>query len=214
MSPADTEGKILAAAEEIFVQKGMDGSRMHEIADRAGINKALLHYYFRSKEKLFLRVFKLVFPRVLPKTLEIFMTDLPFQVKLEQFIDRYITLISRNQQLPLFVIGELAKNPDAVIEVMKETQEKLGGNLVEAIEKDIRREIEKGTIIDIDPRQLFVNVLSLCVFPFVGRPIITYIGFDNNDKSYDEFLNTRKKEVFEFVMRSITPEKVKNTNEK
>jgi len=205
MTEKDTEQKILDAAQDIFVRKGLDGTRMHEIAEQAGINKALLHYYFRTKEKLFLKVFSLAFPKILPRTMEIFDSDMPFLEKMEHFIDRYISLIGSNQALPLFVISELAKNPDKIVGIMKEAHRNMEFDLIERIKQDVAEEIRQGRIIDIDHRQLFVNVLSLCVFPFIGRPVITYMGFDNDRKEYEKFLKTRKKQVYEFVVRSITP---------
>ena len=96
----NTEEKILNAAQRVFVEKGMDGARMQEIANEAGINKALLHYYFRTKQKLFEAIFKKVFKSILPNIMEMVHSDLPIEKKLEIFIEKYIELLLKNPFVP------------------------------------------------------------------------------------------------------------------
>ena len=203
MTEKETEEKILDAATDIFLKRGMDGAKMQEIADRAGINKALLHYYYRSKEKLFLTVFRKVFPRILPGTLQVFQTNLDFFEKLKGFIDGYITILSTYRELPLFIIGELTRNPDIIVQSLTDTLNSMDFDIIGTIEEDLRREKEAGHIIDIDARQLMVNVISLCIFPFAGRPVIKLIAFENDEEAYDVFLSRRREEVYSFVVNSI-----------
>ena len=103
----NTEKKILEAAKEVFIEKGNDGARMQEIADKAGINKSLLHYYYRTKEKLFESVFKFAFSQFAPKVLNAFDGDEDFFKQLEKFISIYIDIISKNAFIPMFILNEV-----------------------------------------------------------------------------------------------------------
>ncbi|MCC7466595.1 MAG: TetR/AcrR family transcriptional regulator, partial [Saprospiraceae bacterium] len=111
-----TEQRIFEAAHEVFTQKGMDGAKMQEIADKAGINKALLHYYYRSKEKLYEAVVKAIMAKAVPNVRKVLESDLPLEEKITRFIDFYIGLISRNTFIPLFIISESNKHPDRFFE--------------------------------------------------------------------------------------------------
>ena len=104
-----SEQRIFDAAHEVFVQKGLHGAKMQEIADRAGINKALLHYYYRSKEKLFETVVRAVIHRVVPVLRELIESDKPLFEKIDFFIHFYLQTISRNPFVPLFLINEINK---------------------------------------------------------------------------------------------------------
>lgn len=199
MEPTSTEERILQAATEVFIMKGYDGSTMQEIASRASINKSLLHYYYRSKDKLFTKVFSMVFHHLfIPKVIKIFESDMSLFEKIEAFTGQYIDVILKNPYIPMFVLRELANNPDRLAGFVKQ----LGLDPEKAFQA-IRDEIEKGTIIEIEPRQLIVNIIALCIFPFAGKPMLRAILFDNDEESYREFLEQRKKEVSRFVINSI-----------
>src|SRR5271169_392301 len=107
-----TKEKILAAAKKVFMTKGMAGARMQDIADEAGINKALLHYYFRSKDKLFEMIYLEEAKKFFPKISMIFQSELPLFEKIKQFADEYISEILENPYLPWFVFNEINRDPD------------------------------------------------------------------------------------------------------
>jgi TetR/AcrR family transcriptional regulator len=194
-----TEEKILDAAKKVFVEKGKAGARMQEIADEAGINKSLLHYYYRSKEKLFGAVFKFAFSKFAPKMINIFDTDKDIFEVIEFFVNNYIDLIRKNPFIPMFILNEINKKETSfVTDVIKDT----GINVDKYIEF-VQKYIDQGIIKDIDPRQLVVNIISLCIFPIVGRPVIQIIAFNDDKKAYENFLDTRKKEVTELIINSI-----------
>ena len=106
-----TEEKIYEVARRIFILKGMDGARMQEIADEAGMNKALLHYYFKSKENLFKAVFKDTFSKFFVKVKDTLSSDFSPKEKLIVFIDNYIDLIMANPYVPQFIINEINRDP-------------------------------------------------------------------------------------------------------
>lgn len=194
----NTEEKILLAAQLVFIKKGMDGARMQEIADEAGINKALLHYYFRTKEKLFNAIFKKVFSKILPDIMEMVDSDLPFENKLGIFIENYIDFLMKNPYLPTFILKEMNRNPEFLFSTIKET-----GIRPEKILNMFEKEMEAGKIRRIDPLDLIVNILSLSIFPVAAKPLITTAFFGNDKKACNEFIIRRKETVKTFVLNSI-----------
>jgi len=198
--PDSTEQKIFDAAHEVFVQKGMDGAKMQEIADRAGINKALLHYYFRSKEKLYESVARAILGRAVPAVRQIIENDLPLEEKIRRFIDFYISLISRNTYIPLFIITEINKHPDRFFDNI------LPKDLPrpEVFFRQVEAEIAAGRIRPIKPPHLLVNTIALCVFPFIGKPMIRILlGMGTGELKL--FMEERKAQVTEFVLMSLRP---------
>jgi len=193
-----TEEKILAAAQSVFIRKGMDGTRMKEIADEAGINKALLHYYFRSKQKLFEAIFNKAFAQILPDIINMVDSEKTFIEKLNIFIDNYFDLLMKNPFLPGFIIKEINRDSDLIVSVFK----KQGINPSIFLEV-AKQEMEKGKIRKMDPRELIINILAMCIFPFAARPLIEIIFFNNDEKAYQDFLIQRKNNVKEFVLKSI-----------
>ncbi len=193
-----TESKILYAAHKVFVNKGFDGARMQEIANEAEINKALLHYYFRSKEKLFEAIFEDAMGKFVPKIFETFASDTDFLKKIEIFVEEYIDLILENPLIPIFILQEINRNPERIVNMIISK----GAN-PQLLQLLIQKEVDSGIIKPIDPRQLFVNILSLCIFPFAGRPLIQGVLFQNNKEEYEKFLVSRKKEVSKFIINAI-----------
>lgn len=201
----DTEQKIMDAAKEVFQQKGMTGARMQEIADKAGINKALLHYYYRTKEKLFDKVFEIAFSIFIPRMQEIMLSEKPVFEKIEFFIENYMDLLTKHPYIPIFVINELNRNPQILVNIFEKNIDIKENKLFEKIDAQIQAEVQKGIIKPIDTRNLMMNVIGLIVFPIAARPIIQGIMFDNDKKQYDTFLKQRKDFVKDFIINSIKP---------
>lgn len=194
----NTENKILAAAECIFQKKGMDGARMQEIADEAGINKAMLHYYYRSKQLLFEAVFKKAFSMLAPQLNRILNDDSSVEDKIRGFSFNYITFISEHPYLPNFIIQELNKNPDFFLS-LKNQQE--FPNL-EKFKNQVVNEVQKGILKPIKAEQLFINIISLNAFPFIGESLIKGIA-NIDDVSYNMLIEERKTKVADFIIDAI-----------
>ncbi|HPE18253.1 MAG TPA: TetR/AcrR family transcriptional regulator [Tenuifilaceae bacterium] len=201
----DTEKAILVAARKVFILKGLDGARMQEIADEAGINKALLHYYFRSKEKLFQMVFKEALTKFFPKVFAMMASEnLNFKDKIEAFVENYLKLILENPFIPAFIIGELNKNPEKLSVFFDEA-----GLETQRIQYVIKEIVAKEAGLSFNQaKHLIVNIISLSIFPFVGRPLLEKIIFEGDKKAYENFLNERKKVVVDLIMTSL-PKKEK-----
>jgi len=193
-----TEERILESSRQIFQAKGLQGARMQEIADKAGINKAMLHYYYRSKELLFEAVFEEAANRIFPKIVEFLNTDYPLFEKIEHFVDYYLSFLLENKYMPAFVLNELNQNPERLVKLMSDKGIFKQDKFIEQINKAIKDEL----IIPIDPRQLITNIISMSIFPFAGRPILMGI-FKLDEESYYQFIESRKKEVPKFIINAI-----------
>lgn len=194
----NTEDKILEAAQTVFIKKGMDGSRMQEIANEAGINKALLHYYFRTKQKLFEAIFKKVFKQIFPNLEAFIQSDLPFEEKLGTFIDKYISLLLKNPFLPAFILKEIHRDPEFLASVIKST-----GINPNALFNMLEKEMEAGNIRRMDPKDLLINILAMSIFPVAAKPLMQIMFFENDKKAYNDFLLKRKETVKVFILDSI-----------
>ena len=193
------EEKILAAARNVFTTKGMAGARMQDIADEAGINKALLHYYFRDKDKLFETIFIDEAQKFFPKINAIFQSDDPLFEKIEKFVNEYIDEIQENPYLPWFVLNEVNRDPDQFMyKIWGKDNLPKPGKFLEQIEK----EIKKGTIKRISPVHLLMNLLSMTIFPFVAKPMMTR-KLDLSDLQFRKIMEERRKEIPKFIIDSI-----------
>ncbi len=194
----NTEGQILEAAKNVFQSKGMDGARMQEIADKAGINKAMLHYYYRSKQLLFEAVFTNAFSLLAPQLNAILNDDSSIEEKIRNFTSNYISFIIKHPYLPNFIIQELNRNPEFVLKL----KENKGFPNLEKFKKQVKNDVENGLIKPISPEQLFINILGLNVFPFVAKPLIMAL-INADDKTYTQLMEDRKIEVSNFIINSI-----------
>lgn len=193
-----TEEHILEAAKQVFQAKGMDGARMQEIADKASINKAMLHYYYRSKQLLFEAVFNKAFALLAPQLNAILNDDSALEDKIRSFTQNYISFMMKHPYLPNFIIQELNRNPKFI--------ESIKNNVafpnISKFKMQVEQEVEKGTIVSVNAEQLFINILSLNVFPFVASPLIK--AFTNvDDEAYKAMLEARKTAVSDFIINAI-----------
>lgn len=194
----NTETGILNAAKQIFQRKGMDGARMQEIANEAGINKALLHYYFRSKQLLFEAVFKQAFSMLAPQLNEVMNSDISIYEKIEKFSANYISFVIKHPFLPNFIIQELNRNPEFVKKIITEKH----FPTINKFKKQVDEKVTEGVIRPIKAEQLFINIMALNIFPFIAAPLLK--GFMSvNNKEYKHLMEERKTEVSEFIINSI-----------
>lgn len=194
----NTEEQILNAAKNVFQSKGMDGARMQEIADKAGINKAMLHYYYRSKQLLFEAVFKNAFSLLAPQLNAVLNDNSSIEEKIKNFTSNYISFIVKHPYLPNFIIQELNRNQDFILKL----KDNKSFPNIEKFKKQVDEEIEKGLIKPISAEQLFINIMALNIFPFVAKPLI--MAFTNtDDKKFKHLMEDRKTEVANFIINSI-----------
>ncbi|MGO3183587.1 MAG: TetR/AcrR family transcriptional regulator [Aequorivita sp.] len=194
----DTEGQILDAAKNVFQKKGMDGARMQQIADEAGINKAMLHYYYRSKQLLFEAVFNNAFSLLAPQLNKVLNDDSSIEDKVRSFTSNYISFISKHPYLPNFIIHEMNRNPG----FFEKIQKNAAFPTLEKFNNQVAEEVEKGVLKPIEGEQLFINIISLNIFPFVATPLIKgFLRID--DKAFKQLMEKRKIAVSDFIINSI-----------
>tara|TARA_R110000782_G_scaffold201016_1_gene289784 strand:- start:39 stop:641 length:603 start_codon:yes stop_codon:yes gene_type:complete len=198
MKDQSTEENILKAAVSVFQKKGMAGARMQEIADEAKINKAMLHYYYKSKQKLFEAVFRQAFEKFAPHINQVFNSDKSVFEKITEFTDSYISFVMENPYLPNFLIQEINNNP--------EFADLFFGSEIAPnplpFKKQIAEEIEMGIIKPIDPRQLLLNLFSLTAFSFVGTGLVRGI-LNLDEKTFKAMMEERKILIPELLINSI-----------
>jgi AcrR family transcriptional regulator len=192
-----TEQRILEAARRVFTRKGMAGARMQEVADEAGINKALLHYYFRDKQRLFEGVFKGSAEKQFGCIWESLQGCGDLFQAIDRFVGAYIDRMLEDPQLPLFIANEMRRDPEGLREFIDRGQSSRQHFL-----RLVEQARERGEIIDIEPRELLMNMMALCVHPFIAQPMLTHIhGFTS--EGFRRILLKRRKTVPEFIIRAI-----------
>ena len=196
----DTERNILDAANIVFQQKGISGARMEEIAREAGVNKALLHYYFRSKEKLYERIFQEAFGRFFQKVAEVLGSDLPIDVKIYKVVDIYSNILLHNKNLPLFIMGGIRDNPELMAGIFKN---RVSGP-IRNLQLQLDEQYENGNIIRISVHEFFLNLASLVIFPFIARPLVKEV-FDVDEDSFDQMIKDRRRRVPRMIIEMLKP---------
>ncbi len=194
-----TEEKIFEAATDVFVDKGMDGARMQDIASHAGINKALLHYYFRTKDQLFNAVFEMIAKKILKKFAPVFDENLSLEAKIRFFFKEHITFLQENPKLPAFILNEINRNPNRIKKLLKNIDfEKLWQELY----KQHKNELENYNITEASMPQLMISIAAISVFPFAARGIIEGI-LDKLGIDFNKYIEERKEYAAEFVIKAI-----------
>jgi AcrR family transcriptional regulator len=194
----ETEEKIIASAEKLFYQKGKSGTSMQDIADDAGINRTLLNYYFRSKDQLFEAVFRRALGSFVPSLAAMLHSDIAFEDYVPKMIETVIDTMIENPQIPIFVLQELSSNPERMPQIIKE----MGIDPSLAIKK-MTEEGQVPRAMGQDPRQVILNLLSLCIFPFAARPVVTEILYEGDNEAYLDAMKERKKLIPQIVKQIL-----------
>lgn len=195
-----TEKLILDAAKTIFTLKGHAGTRMQEVADEAGISKSMLHYYFRSKDKLFGVIFNETLDVLAPMILEILSRDASVIDKLEALVDAELSVNTEQPHIAIFILNELAQNPEGLQDKLRE---KIGDQrILVNFAEQTHKEIADGTLRDYDPVHLVINVLSMSIFPFVAKPMLEVMG-EMGGAGYSRMIASRAAAVKQFVRMAL-----------
>ncbi len=192
-----TEEKIKAAARKVFTKNGFAATRTRDIAEEAGINLALLNYYFRSKEKLFDLVMLENVQQFLSAIKPVlFNEQSSLREKIEVLVENYINMLKQHPHLPLFILSEMKASP-----------EKLAANMGVKhiiIESVFFKQIMEATNGKFNPIHLLVNTLSLSVFPFAASPLLKAVT-DLNQEDFNQLMEERKRLIPIWVMGMLCP---------
>jgi len=195
-----TEEKIFEAATEVFLEKGMDGARMQDIATQAGINKALLHYYYRTKEKLFSAVFEMIARQIFKKFAPVLDENLSLEEKIRFFFKEHISFLQKNPRLPGFLLNEVNRNPERIKKLLTSVDFDI---LWLKLYEQHKEEFSRYNITQATLPQLMISMAGISVFPFAAKGILEGIlGKVNVD--FNDFMEERKEFAAEFVIKAIT----------
>lgn len=197
----NTEEQIIEAARKIFTRKGLAGARMQDIADEAGINKAMLHYYYRSKDALFELVFSEALDKMIGRMNVILEGELSFEEMIRALVENYIQQIGDNPYLPVFVMNELHQQP---AEFLQRLQQRRHFPNVARFLGAVQHASDTGKIRPVNPIQLMLSIISMCIFPFMARPMAQLVA-GLSDEQFLRLMEERKREVVDFILAGLRP---------
>jgi len=184
---SSTEEKIKVAANLVFTKKGYSGTRTRDIAEEAGINLALLNYYFRSKEKLFDIVMMENIQQFLMGIKGLLNNEgLSLTEKIALVAENYINLLRVQPDMPLFILSEIKSNPEKLATNMNVKEILLKSHFYQQLNETLNGKIH--------PLHFIINIISLTVFPFVASPLIKIIG-ELKQVDFDKMAEERKKMI-------------------
>jgi len=198
-SDKQTEDKIFEAATDVFVEKGMDGARMQDIATHAGINKALLHYYFRTKDQLFNAVFEMIARKIFKKFAPVFDENLTLEEKIRFFFKEHIAFLQANPRLPGFLLNEVNRNPERIKKLLKTVD---FDSFWLKLYDQHKEEFNRYNITKAKMPQLMISIAALSVFPFAARGILEGI-LERTGLDFNEYMEERKEFAADFVIKAI-----------
>ena len=200
---SDTEKAILDAATELFLEQGFKATSTTQIAKKAGLTQAMVHYYFRTKDRLFNEVFLRKFKGIFTQFLEISKEDIPFEEKLQQKIESHFEMFLENPKIPLLFAHELNTNPMR-LEMLKEQMGGLQQKMFDEFQEELEVEIAAGRIRKMKAIDVIFNIVSLNMALFIVGPILqSFAGI--SDEYYAGFMKHRKKENVHAVLMSLRP---------
>lgn len=195
------ETRIVEAAGQLFVQKGFEETSMSDIAAAAGINRTALHYYFRTKDKMFQAVFGDIVQEFLPRMQVIFMEDTPLIEKIERVLDTYFAIFRENPSLPKFILSEIQRDVDHLLAVGRKLNI---DHYLRAIEQVLLAEMDEGRIRRMPMEFILVTFFSQLTFPFLAKNLVISL-FHNTEEEYQAFLELWKKQVVEHMRSLLAP---------
>ena len=196
----ETRERILTAAHLVFLRHGTAGARMQEIADEAGVNKALLHYYFGSKARLADAVFVRAAGELFPRLFGILASEQPIEQKVRMLVPMYIDFLGPRPYLPVYVMHELHAHPDRLQRLFAEK----GPAPLDTLRRQIDERVAAGEMRPIAAEEFVVNLISMIVFPFMARPALEALLRIDRAK-WDAFLDARRTSVPEFFLAALRP---------
>lgn len=208
MGERDTEDRILDAAHAVFLKRGTAGARMQEVADEAGVNKALLHYYFRTKDQLAQAVFRRALGSLLPQALEVLRSEASIEEKVRRIVEIEVETLRANPVLPGYLLGELTHHPERVREIFESVLGMKLGRMGEEVRTALGQQLEaaaaEGRIRPIAPEEFLMNLMSMAIFPFAARPLLRHV-LDVDEAGFDAMMRARAERVPDFFLNALRP---------
>ena len=194
----DTELKIMEAAEEMFLRNGYNMTTTTMIARKAGVTHAMLHYYYRTKEQIFIKVLDRNLDELLASFHPVMKKDAPFWETLESGISTHFDFLMKHPELPTFILDTMRFNPELLESYkprIRETLLRIAGFHFSII-KD---EIAAGKIREVDPDQLLLDIITLNLSAFIMLPPARKVFTEISDTRNRQILENRKKEIIALI---------------
>jgi len=198
-----TENLIKQKAKILFFQKGFLNATTQEIADEAGVNRALIHYYFRSREQLLDLLLHETLKEKKEKVRKVLTSGIPFREKIANFIDTIVDYGLAYPYLDNFIISETARSPEKV-EVFCSMDRVKSSDL---IREELELEINNGKIAPISAEHFMINLSALCNYPLLAKAVLQTIH-GMTDAAYRKFLLDRKQIIYRTIFNEEMPELV------
>lgn len=205
---ADAESRILDAAHAVFMRRGTAGARMTEIAREAGVNHALVHYYFRSKQRLAEAVFRRAIGQFFPVMIGTLVSEAPIEDKVRLVAAAQIDMLLKNRYLPGYLLAELNHYPERAEQLLAAMSGTTPANLRARLFGTLGRQLEdaarNGTLKPIAPQDFVLNLVSMVIYAFAARPLVmALMGLD--DATFTAMMERRKAEIPEFFLAALRP---------
>ncbi|WP_352421595.1 TetR/AcrR family transcriptional regulator [Proteiniphilum sp.] len=195
------EFQILEAAEKLFLKQGYAKTSTGQIAKLAGCNQALVHYYYRTKDNLFEKVFEEKVGMIASNILSTGENISNIEERIAQIVSFHFNFLKQNPMLPQFVLNEISSNPDRLQSLVDRLKVYMVPVLTQ-LETELKKEIENGTIRPILAADLLITILSLNIMPFLVKPVFQR-ALNIPDGNFEEMLEQRQKEVIETVLSRL-----------
>lgn len=199
VSNPDVKERILSVARTFFIKEGYNKTSIRDIAAASGTNVAMVNYYYHSKYNLFEIIFEEALSVLLKRIFSTIYSEEPFLDVVKKWIDSYYETLQEYPQIPVFILNEINQNPERLSERIRS---KGPEDIFQRISERIEQEVKAGTIRDIPPLDFALNILSLCVFPFIFGRLATNVA-NRSMEEYEEVLIQHKEYVKEFVINAI-----------
>lgn len=200
----DARTRILDAADAVFVRRGIDGARMQDIADRARVNKALLHYYFRSKAGLAQAVWLRIASSFVPGIFQIVASDLPLDDKIDRLVDSYHAMLMAHPYLLVFTVSEAARRPALLRDFYSGERRRAARRMFGKLSQQIDEQVKAGNMAPMSAEQFFVTLVGSCVFPFAMRPVLSAV-MGLGPAQFRRFMEQRRTELPAFLKKALRP---------
>ncbi len=177
------EARIVDAARQLFIERGFVGTSMSDIASRAGINRPTLHYYFRTKERMFDAVFGGIVGTLVPRVKDIVLQpDRPIGERVASVVDAYYDVFGANPGLPMFIVREMHRDFDGVVRTIMELRL---GQYIESVRLGLQGEMDSGRLRQVPMRYLFLTFYSMLTMPFVAGNLCRTVLLDEGETFAD-----------------------------
>lgn len=198
------EERILEVAKTVFMEKGYTDASMSEIAERVGINRPGLHYYFRTKDRMFNAVFGMIIESIIPKFQDIMLhQEVPIARRIEELVNAYYSMLQENPNLPLFIMREISRDADFLIRTFSHLNI---GPFFGKLRQSLLEEMAEGKLQQVPLRVVFLTFYSALTFPFLSRNLISRTMMET-DETFEDLLVQWKPYVIHQMVNLLSVKK-------